>query len=531
VAGSITDPALLEKRWQEDNLYCSTAFVTPDPVYSADDLLARFTANGKLTQAQAREKLAAYLSFAKTAPMVVSVTPGIEEAFGLFHAATVEKLQGLARVVEQLRHDTGKPVMVGHGGYYSRLEFEKVPFFDIFDPETEPTCPANVHTALAPLIGGKDKVVWLRPQMYEDVPYERWRFHAYVELMRGCRGWQFAHGPGDQSLFRGLHGELEFLKPIVASQDPGPRVEIEPWVEHWSRRHNGKIYVIAATTRGLDFRDWRWDDSTTPSPGGRSRVTEAAHELRTESNAFAVGTTAERGPALHGVQHLPNARAWPAGTRLVQWVRLDPEAVPHNLVLLVKGDGRWTHAASWGKVDVSAWRGDPKRAQWFLRSLYNDADGFLGWGNDLMGKALSYLPAGSLDLGALPAAGAWVRLEVPLDKMGAAGPLLEGVGFLHDSGRVWWGRTALVEPGGAETVLWGASLGPPPDRLAHTTIHVTGLPAGRKVRVLFEDRELTAATDGSFADDFRGQDLYQRYGAYGHCGEPVALHVYEATLP
>jgi hypothetical protein len=34
-----------------------------------------------------------------------------------------------------------------------------------YDPETEPLYPANVHTDLAPLVRGKDRVVWLRPQM------------------------------------------------------------------------------------------------------------------------------------------------------------------------------------------------------------------------------------------------------------------------------------------------------------------------------------------------------------------------------
>jgi hypothetical protein len=49
------------------------------------------------------------------------------------------------------------------------------------------------------------------------------------------------------------------------------------------------------------------------------------------------------------------------------------------------------------------------------------------------------------------------------------------------------------------------------------------------VRVLFEDRELTAAT-GYFVDDFRGRDLYQRFGggpALGYGDAPVALHLYE----
>jgi len=44
-----------------------------------------------------------------------------------------------------------------------------------------------------------------------------------------------------------------------------------------------------------------------------------------------------------------------------------------------------------------------------------------------------------------------------------------------------------------------------------------------------EDRDLTAADD-SFADDFRGRDLYQRFGGgpmLGYGDAPVALHVYE----
>jgi len=49
------------------------------------------------------------------------------------------------------------------------------------------------------------------------------------------------------------------------------------------------------------------------------------------------------------------------------------------------------------------------------------------------------------------------------------------------------------------------------------------------MRVLFEDREVKAA-EGFFVDDFRGQDLYQRFGGgpttcYGDT--PVAVHVYE----
>jgi hypothetical protein len=62
------------------------------------------------------------------------------------------------------------------------------------------------------------------------------------------------------------------------------------------------------------------------------------------------------------------------------------------LVALVKADGRWTHAASWGKVDLSILRSDPKTAYWFLNSFYRHAKGFLGWGMDLLPKSLEYIP-------------------------------------------------------------------------------------------------------------------------------------------
>jgi hypothetical protein len=513
VGGLVTDPAGLEKRWREDNLYAATAFATAQPPFSPGALAAA---------AAGAEKLAAYLAFCKSAPMVVSTAPGIDESFGLFHAATPDQLKALGEAVTALRAGTGKPVMVGHGGYWNRLEWEKVPFFDIYDPETEPLYPANLHTDLRPLIQGQPKVAWLRPQMYEDVPYERWRFHAYVELMRGARGWQIAHGPGDASLFRGLHGELEFMKPIAYSTDPGPAVRTEPEIEHWSRRHGGKLYLIAATTHGLARGSWQSEAGA--APAGRSRVTVAPR-----SAAGVEPGPRGMGMRVHSIQYLPGARAWPAGTRLVQWVRLDAGQPPGGLALLLKVDGRWTHAAAWGAWEPAGLRRAPARAFELLRGLYPTAEGFMGFEGWSLERALAYLPPRATGMGSLPAAGSWSRLELPLEKVEAVGGLLDGIGFLHEGGRVAWGRTALVAPGGAETVVWGDALAPDPARLAHTRITIPGLKAGTKVRVLFEDRELQAG-DGSFEDDFRGQDLYQRYGGgfgQGYGDAPVALHLYE----
>ncbi len=523
VAGSITPFDGVDQRWKNDNLYCSTAFVVPQPVFSMDELIAK--AGGK-------DKLDAYLATCKKSPDIVSTTPGVEEAFGLFHQAKAEQLKGLEQAVEFVRMATGKPVMVGHGGYWNRFEFEKVPFFDIYDPETEPFFPANIHTDFAPLVKGKDRVMWLRPQMYEDVPYERWRFHALVELMRGCRGWQIAHGPGDASLFRGLHAEMKCLEPFVYSQERGPEIKIEPSIEHWSRQHDGKLVILAATTHGIALGDWHWDSAQHPEKFTRSRRTDHADELRTEANAYSVDKPADTGPSVQGIQNLPDARSWPAGTKLVQWVKLDGDAKPKNLVLLAKADGRWIHAAAWGNFDTAALRKDAKQSYWFLQTFYRHANGFLGWGTDLVDRSLGYIPEKTVAMGETPAAGNWVKLEVTVDKIGANDKLLDGVAGLHEGGRVWWGPTMLVDSEGGEHLVFGDSPQLAPERLAKSKFSVAGLKAGTKVRVLFEDRELTSG-DGFFVDDLRGEDLYQRFGGgdgLGYGDEPVAVRVYQIGL-
>jgi hypothetical protein len=517
VGGSITARADLERLWTTENRLASTAFVVPSPVFSRAEL--EKAAGGEAA-------LNANLQFLKDAPMVVSIAPGIEEAFGLFHQATPAQISGLRDIVSSLRAATGKPVMVGHGGYWNRFEFERVPFFDIFDPETEPLYPANLHTDLMPLVAGQEKAIWLRPQMYEDVPYERWRFHVYVELMRGARGFQIAHGPGDTSLFRGLHGELEGLKSALWAQDPGPAVKVWPEMEHWVRRVSNRTYIMAATTRGLTFGRWKWQDDT-GSLHGNARVTEGETVARDEANSYGVSETPPKGPSLHGIQYLPGARRFPAGSKVVQWVWLDPKAAPRDLALVAKADGRFTHAAAWGPFALDRFRSG-SGLEWFLRNFYRHANGFLGWGQDLLSQAVPYVPREARAMGALPKPGEWTRLEVSLADIGIAGELVDGIGFIHDGGRVFWGRTT-IESGSNTLTVWGDSLGPLPESAEGAKIEVQGLRAGTRVKVLFEDREIVAGP-GYFVDSFRGQDLYQRFGGgqgAGYGDEPVAFHLYE----
>ncbi len=509
----------LERRWKDDGLYVSTYFLAPpEGAFSWDDLVAK---------AGGADRLDESLRFAKDAPMVVSTSPGLEESFGRFHAAIPEQLAALKTLVGSLRDKTRKPVMVGDGGAWNRFEFAKVPFFDIFDPETEPEFPANLHTDLWPLVAGSDRVIWLRPQMYESVPYERWRFHTFVELMRGARGWQTAHGPSDATTLRGLHGELTALEPAVYSQDAGPAVDLDPPIEHWSRRAGGKTYIIAATTHALSFGRWRWSDEG-PSAAGRARVSESSIPFgRSENQVDALVEQIQPGWVAYGIDSFPGARAWKAGTKLQQWVKIDAASPSKGVALVARSDSRWSAMASWGETGLGVLRDDPSLDYWFLRRFYRNAVGFIGYKSEGMGRSLGYVPQAFRDVGRLPPPGQWTKLEVPLDALVDRGKTFDGIGFVQRGGRVSWGRTSVVSSDGTETVLWGDGLGESPERLARVRIRVAGLRQGATVRVLFEDRSITAA-DGYFEDDFRGEDLYQRYGgADGYGDTPVALHVYE----
>jgi hypothetical protein len=287
---------------------------------------------------------------------------------------------------------------------------------------------------------------------------------------------------------------------------------------------------MAATTRGLTFGRWNWQEAQS-GPHGRARVTEGETVVRDEANSYGVGETLPVGPSLHGIQYLPDARRHGPGSRIVQWVWLDPQSPPRDLALIAKADGRFTHAAAWGPFDVGRFRSG-SGLEWFLHSFYRHANGFLGWGKDLLNAALPYVLHEARAMGEVPRPGEWTRLEVDLLDIGIGNELLDGIGFVHDGGRVLWGRTT-IENGSDSQTLWGDSVGPLPANLARSKIEVVGLRAGTKIKVLFEDRDIVAGP-GYFVDDLRGQDLYQRFGGgpgVGYGNEPVALRIYEIAEP
>ena len=98
------------------------------------------------------------------------------------------------------------------------------------------------------------------------------------------------------------------------------------------RRAGGKTVIVAATTHGLSFGNWRWSDEK--ADAGRARVTADPHVFRDESDGYHMtGEPAAQGLCPHGIQYLVHPKAWPAGSKLVTWVKLDPKARPKSLAV------------------------------------------------------------------------------------------------------------------------------------------------------------------------------------------------------
>ena len=93
-----------------------------------------------------------------------------------------------------------------------------------------------------------------------------------------------------------------------------------------------------------------------------------------------------------------------AGDKLYTYIYLDPANPPRQVMLQWYSD-TWNHRAYWGANN-------------------------LWWGTDGT--------AGSRNMGALPAAGQWVRLEVPASQLGLEGSTVSGMAFTLYGGRATW---------------------------------------------------------------------------------------------
>ena len=154
-----------------------------------------------------------------------------------------------------------------------------------------------------------------------------------------------------------------------------------------------------------DGRDtWNWT-ATNPAP--------LSGNLAHQSNLAA---------GLH--EHFFNYAATPlvvaAGEVLFAYVYLDPAHPPSEIMLAWNADG-WEHRAYWGA-------------------------NLINYGTDGT--------AGRHAMGALPAAGQWIRLEVPASAVGLEGASITGMGFSLFDGQASWDKT------GKSTTLIAATATP-----------------------------------------------------------------------
>ena len=155
--------------------------------------------------------------------------------------------------------------------------------------------------------------------------------------------------------------------------------------------------VPVGATVGGDDGGWNWVNSN-PAPYSGS----VAHQ----SNIAA-------GLHQHYFYSTSNTLNVGVGEKLFTYVYLDP-ANPPSEVMLQWNDGGWEHRAYWGANSIP-------------------------WGDD--GTASRYY------MGALPAVGQWVRLEVPASLVGLEGRVINGMAFTLFDGRATWdyaGKTAAA---------------------------------------------------------------------------------------
>ncbi len=166
----------------------------------------------------------------------------------------------------------------------------------------------------------------------------------------------------------------------------------------------------AGAVGGADGGDaWTWVNNPTPFLGTQSHQSALASGLHQHYFDWAANTLAVN-----------------AGDILFAYIYLDA-ANPPTEVMLQWNDGSWEHRAYWGANNIT------------------------------------YGAAGSASrryMGSLPAAGRWVRLEVPASQVALEGRQLKGMAFTLFGGRATWDAAGKLGPsqgGGASVVSVAAT--------------------------------------------------------------------------
>ena len=548
----------IDKVWQDHNLYAlaikpigglNTTAVVSDLTAEQRTALEKFVQAGGLKN-------------------VVSINTGGWEA--VINPDDPKAVASHVALNDYLRTLTKRPIAISTSGAYNAWWLDKVPFYDINHAETEMWGPMDFNVIFTPYMKRlrKQPTAWVYlPQLYDNTPYDRYRFETYENIIRGSAGVSMIQGIGDATFNRGLAGELRYLEKRLNSLEKAPAVTLEPNVSHKVARHQGKTYVLATNAGPITIGNWKWNTDIKQS-GTASHEGDSVNTMW-----FRPG-----GVRIHGFRGLPLPEEVRKGDKIVQYVWLDPKETPEWVMVAVRGDGRFAHNGVLGKFDFEAFRkeyGNILMYSELNHSVWHEINYVLDDATyqravKVIGKAaadqlktaadagraevdkVAYQAGHFHNLGALPKAGTWVRLEIDADKAGLVGKLVDGFAYLTKNGRALWDYSVLERDGKVVRVFCEDSVGIDRALLGKVRVNVPGLKKGTVVKVLFEDRTITAE-DGGFFDNMEGTDTYGYEGGgvvgdlfgfvkdedrelarmmpsgYGYTYGPTAVRVYEIT--
>ena len=213
--------------------------------------------------------------------------------------------------------------------------------------------------------------------------------------------------------FTGVVGIQRTLMVLTPQALGGTAYAFQSWSDGGSAQHTistpASNTVYAATFAPTTSPTMVWVDDATPAGASLASAGGDTWNWVTSNPAPFSGTRAHQSALAAGMHqhHFNNATATLSvgvGDILFAYVYLDP-ANPPSQVMLQWFDGTWEHRAYWGSNRI--------------------AFGIDG-------------TASRRSMGALPAAGQWVKLSVPASQVGLEGRTLSGMAFTLYGGRATW---------------------------------------------------------------------------------------------
>ena len=268
---------------------------------------------------------------------IVSInTGGWEMTIDTTNQAVVAKHKAMNDWIRQV---SKRPVAVSSSGAYNAWWLPELTFYDIDFGETEMWGPMDFNVIYVPYMkaaGAKPAWMYL-PQLYDNTPYERFRFETYENIIRGSSGFSMIQGIGDPTFNRGLAGELRCLEEPMNSLEKAPVVTFDPDISHKVTQYKGKTYVLATNCGPIGIGRWTWNREIKNSG-------QASHEGDSVNTLwFRPG-----GIRIHGFRGMPMPELIQKGDKIVQYVWIDPKETPDWVMVAVRGNGRFAHNAVLG---------------------------------------------------------------------------------------------------------------------------------------------------------------------------------------